>query len=897
MAIPPIKRKESAVYSVEIGGSFLSEMTRSSLFSRLSWLCVLTAAPFAGVVAADLSEDVKRLAAPTFHERETAEETIWEKGEAAREVLEAAARSDDPEIAFRAQRLLEYIALDLVPGNSEDVIEVVREFERASEARREQMIEELLQNRSERMALMLSNKGHPSPYLGADRSLEIVRSAVRQDPKDDEAAIAMLELLPRFPEAGHALAGYLAASGKIDAWRANRPADMRPVFEQRAEVMALVFAERIAEGMEKAQEYELADLERRIHMLQGDPTPLAGEFLRINGMFGNGGASMKQWFAGGLHYESEVAKIEAALAGAGSGEAGQRMDFGSAVTLGHYAAVLEAFGSKAWADYAASTEDYELFLKVVSPDGTEEGLIEKTRQSFANRSVEGGRAELLERTTEFFEFDVVAFYAERERYEVLDAILGPAKEQLSTEPIDARLTLLAQLMVASPDYALKIIEENPHVTSEHLSQLMELYFPDNFSRIESWIKDLINSGVLDRMAAAGDRHPLRTIFELIGRCPVDDEEFTPTLGTVDAVLNGRLERATMQRLLVFGLRQNLLAAMSLQQPGDDDSLFSERLIIFGLVSRQPEIFQPVFAQFEQMLLRQNGIRELPSELLFHRAFGEEIAEEEKRGVRSEQPDDGEFMRMVLADPDILAAVPDEIATLGQTNTAYKLSVMAFFAAEQEEEMFKALESLAEFAFRTQQWSVAAAAYQVLTLNGGAEFRELNSSAHLTREFQPAARLAMCRGVLWAREGDAEAAKSALTYAAYLYKGSGLGADEFYPVLRTVVDAATARELYELTAAPMKKSIESFPSAANLHNSLAWVASRAVQDLDNAARWSDLAVNLDPWNPAYIDTRAEVWFAKGNREKALELSQDALQYCAGDLQIWGQYRHFRYDPLP
>jgi hypothetical protein len=43
--------------------------------------------------------------------------------------------------------------------------------------------------------------------------------------------------------------------------------------------------------------------------------------------------------------------------------------------------------------------------------------------------------------------------------------------------------------------------------------------------------------------------------------------------------------------------------------------------------------------------------------------------------------------------------------------------------------------------------------------------------------------------------------------------------------------------------------------------------------------------------------AEIQFAKGNREKALEWSRLAINFAPGDDQLRRQHERFRADPLP
>ena len=89
--------------------------------ATLSLLSLMACAAFAAGVAgpkagAEGVEDlVTRLASDSFREREDATRALWEKGEAALEMLRAASVSDDPERAKRARGVLEKVELRIRP--------------------------------------------------------------------------------------------------------------------------------------------------------------------------------------------------------------------------------------------------------------------------------------------------------------------------------------------------------------------------------------------------------------------------------------------------------------------------------------------------------------------------------------------------------------------------------------------------------------------------------------------------------------------------------------------------------------------------------------------------------------------------------------------------------------
>jgi tetratricopeptide (TPR) repeat protein len=68
----------------------------------------------------------------------------------------------------------------------------------------------------------------------------------------------------------------------------------------------------------------------------------------------------------------------------------------------------------------------------------------------------------------------------------------------------------------------------------------------------------------------------------------------------------------------------------------------------------------------------------------------------------------------------------------------------------------------------------------------------------------------------------------------------------------------------------------YPKSAWAHNNIAWLAVRCRRNLDDAYKHAKLAVDLAPETTGYLDTLAEVYFQKGDKDKALELAKRCIQ---------------------
>jgi tetratricopeptide (TPR) repeat protein len=92
-------------------------------------------------------------------------------------------------------------------------------------------------------------------------------------------------------------------------------------------------------------------------------------------------------------------------------------------------------------------------------------------------------------------------------------------------------------------------------------------------------------------------------------------------------------------------------------------------------------------------------------------------------------------------------------------------------------------------------------------------------------------------------------------------------------------AARERELEEMADRAMQRQqalLADYPKAARLHNSLAWMLARCRVNLDIALLHAHRAVELEPKSAAIWDTLGEVYFQKGQKQKAIEAMKICLE---------------------
>lgn len=111
------------------------------------------------------------------------------------------------------------------------------------------------------------------------------------------------------------------------------------------------------------------------------------------------------------------------------------------------------------------------------------------------------------------------------------------------------------------------------------------------------------------------------------------------------------------------------------------------------------------------------------------------------------------------------------------------------------------------------------------------------------------------------------------------------------------DNDAADQLHDSVRQHYLESLQQFPASAHLHNELAWHNARSHRDLDEALEHARRAVEIRPRHGGHIDTLAEVHFQRGERERAIELSQQSLEFAPANENFRRQLDRFRNDPLP
>lgn len=274
------------------------------------------------------------------------------------------------------------------------------------------------------------------------------------------------------------------------------------------------------------------------------------------------------------------------------------------------------------------------------------------------------------------------------------------------------------------------------------------------------------------------------------------------------------------------------------------------------------------------------------------------------------------MIQTLGDPALLTTWGVALHDAGYESKAADLWFLAAAMSNLENDSSlhdyrRAISSLANWVqplYRSGQWQKALAMSEMAAHS--LMSRHVNSGIHTALRVRYQAEF--CRGMEMLRQGRQAEGLRSLERAHSLMRGDGVLADDFFPALRQRIPEKTYNRWFEQSYALIEAACADFPRSHNSHNTAAWLAARAVRKLDEAHAHAEQALQMRPHQGAYLDTMAEVWFSRGERQKALMWSQTAIAasisktsgsprglewVLANYQQLNKQLHHFKNDPLP
>jgi tetratricopeptide (TPR) repeat protein len=829
--------------------------------------------------------EIKRLGDDRYSVREEATKRLWELGRSALPQLREATSHSDPEIVRRAKLLIRKIELEITPDTEPEVLALVERYGQATPDEKAHLLQELRRHSAWKQMLRLFRDDQDAMLRGRlqgmIQNVAIEAARLKLIAGKDEDARELLELAPGDGAGLIALAEFHRNRGNLQAEleKATRPAWRVALLRVSGDLVRA-----------RAEAAAMGDLKTVaiLALVEGDPLPWLDLFENAEGA--RGGARIylrlarKRWMGealtaddlaplrDGLKTEDDTSAARNLLFLLGqSGLAEESLlkdDPKSA--FGHFdlservAEALRAVGlDPAQPDYKGwITKRFEALLR--DPD-------EATNESEELQMMAAflGRRGLI---AEFAAYDEpLAKLAETAPETFTDFLTG----MFNREELSNGATKLARRIAvnyAKDDDAKWA--ELPGLALGEASMAGEWW---------DWLGELDPQATrADRFDAllalfriGGDSRHLRAawlkkIWAEIEKLPAD--QASPKLMLI-------LQLALAARDLDNALR-------AWDRLGDQavlgDSETQERLVYLSAAGRWDRVSE-LWLKF---------VEDNPEHVEFHAYAAVSLRRAGRLKEAAEQ--DAWTEKLALGEASSLYRIAKAYLYGGDFQRAVQWGQRAIRQATPETNNWnEVLELHIDQMLATHDWKRAAAAGEVM------------ASIHAGGGSRPKPPLELLRlrvGADFPRAlaqlgSNREQAFALLENCHRLMPADGSLADSFFPALRAAGLRKEHDTLFERTWAMLQPVLATYPDGANTCNTAAWLAGRAALHLDEAQVLIQRALADSPEQAAYLDTLGEIWFARGDRKKALEWSARAVASDPLDPSLRQQNERFRSAPMP
>ena len=898
-----------ALRPARFSGRFWRVMVCMLSFARMPAAEAATSAAGKDEAPASPVKSVELLANDTYESREKATRELWVMGEKAMPYLEAAATDADPERARRARILIHKINLGITPDTSPEIVAQVSAYEQAKGQEKIGFLYKLREMNAWKQVLKLYSLETDQSLLGSLRDVvegvAVVAARVEIAAGRLDEAYSLLELAPADAQGMIGLAAFREAYGVPDSRSAGR-------FERSERLWQLArlrVAGRYAEAAREAEAAGEPVLAAGMHLLEGDPLP----WLQVMPQHGSNPTvqrlyaqlAVRRW-SGEEISANAIASIRRSTAGKGN-DTFRGVALGALAMLGYGAevdaAMMDAEESGKWTAFRhfESLERIPDALQVIGLDPANPdfgAFVERKMKAVLTHSGDG-ESTLRELA------DMISFLERRGVDNVVQEHFDLGFKTLAEKDADLFLRFVTFL----------IAEETHGIpATAPVLRCAAAFAGDDDAKWESVVASATHENEVARVwwGWLGEMEP-----QIARPARLDDLLVLLRLGADPGNHRARLLEMAWKAVDAAKEEDKLDLLRRLA-----DLSISSNDVATGLRALRPfwEKDEGKYVIYYDMFLSAAGewtecasiwqplVAKYPIQPELHARLAVALRHIGREAEASEQ--DRMALRLALGD----GQAGDQIAAIYASGGDFELAMLWWkkVMAETKPETqansapytgpwMLALENYGENALREGKWKEAAALGEVIALR---TIEVIASRAIATDTVQqiPAAayRLRLNadlpRAMVWLRK-DKPKAMEILRSCHQLLASDGSLADRFFPAMKEAGLRAEHDAWFEDSWGRLTESIKNYPACDNTRNTAAWLAARSVRHLDEAEALERAALKANPSNAAYMDTMADVQFAKGDRAKALEWSQRSLLLDPLDIQIRAQNARFRKAPLP
>ncbi len=822
---------------------------------------------------------VVQLGDESFRAREDATKGLWDLGEAGILAIEEGEASDDPEIAYRSRILLRRIMTGITPDTPAKVVDLVRRYFDSGANAKKAVFQELLE--SEAYLQMLRIHRFEKDEDTRQRCLELAEKAVLPATIRELAegnlleAEKVLRLAPASDQNRRRLACLLRVQDKLEA----EMAEVSPgivygadggVTDETRELadrqLSLMRSEgRYAEARVLAEKLGRNDIVAVMALFEGDPGPYLQWYMeRPNDspvVRTHAEIVLKRWQ---LDHQGAARLLRQMANDAAGGEDEGREAMLSLLLNGDLDAGLPLVfraNKDAAFSYFETLELPGKAVKVFDYGGSEEEKAEWLAQRYGKLRGDWGDSE-----EERYELLTIAsfLYTRGERPEGLQ-IMKDLSEIAWGEGRSNWLEFIGRLndlggSLYELAFYLAAEKLDPEIKERDELRIVSHLFGEGDSAPRLW--ELL-SGLEEDKAKR-----IILLGALYGFVHLEEERLVPFFEELEKVVEAEEPRVEVLADLLEAAESRDDAAVSLQLLAkiaelDDDGKWGKKLAAYHAYISD---WDKAIEGFRVILENE------PTNLRYLALYGGALIRA-GRGEEAARPLET-VETFSLDEPIRLLRLAIDVERSGAIREAEECWRKLIMTNGPDDWYWQTAASYyAKHARHNKQWRVAAAFAEVDAmqyLKGRSTF--VNPVSFIRKRFLAD----LYRGLALHEEGAREEGMKLLRSSFEILNGDGILADDYFPLLREAGLTEEHDRNFEIVYQRLQESIDAYPRAHNTYNSAAWMASRACRQLPDAHEKIKTALSFRPRQAAYLDTMAEVWFARHDREKAVEWSRKAVQ---------------------
>lgn len=823
-------------------------------------------------------ELVKKLGTEKYKDREEATKGLWDLGEIGMEAIQEGTKSKDPEIAHRCRILLRRIMTGITPDTPKEVVELIQLYFRSSPAGKKRVFAKLAEQKAYvQMLRVFRYEKDPEAKKLCEQSVnDAVLPAVHDllIEGDDEQALKLLRLAPPSDPNVRRFAALVRVKGLLDQEIAHRKdvveydeeGKVTPASKDEAAVLLALLRSKgeIREARVLAEKIGRMDQVATLALAEGDVAPFLSWFMdtwkESPVMRGYCEVSLMRW-RGDEEGARKMMENMARVANLGGGEPQETLH---AILLGGYLDLAMPALTK-------SKEKSYLYYET----------LERPNESIAVYGYKGTEEE----KQAWLDTRLKSLQEGWERDATSKAdILKVASFLHVRGHSDTARDMIVKLAAIPQEKGEKTWINFLSGLRDHPPGVFELGFIAAIEFLKEVEDEKVAMKVVHALFGEGDTgEGLWKLFESV------EENFSKRLTLLGGAM-GHLfvDEETLGKAFVEarkvaevhdGTRLQKLNNLFMAAENRNDIVQALDLLErLGTLS-ESAVWQHNLARYYSYLgewdkataIANSILEKTPNNLRFHGLLGgvqtrQGKTEEAQASIQKvERIALNEDERLWDLATDLSRAGAIEEASKVYSQVAYTLNLRNWYWHASTYFMMKA-------AMKKKKWRVAAAYAEAHALQFMLGRRAYSNPITYARKRYMAD---FCLGMARVSEGDREGGLALLDRAFKMIEGDGMLADDFFPYLREAGLTEEHDRYFDIVYKHLEDSIKAYPNAHNTYNTAAWMASRSMRKIDDAHAKAAKAIEMRPHQAAYLDTMAEVWFAKGDRNKAVEWSVKAV----------------------